>query len=136
MTSPPQTTITKITVDEDYQSIFTEEEHPLTARGDLWISEQQEAVNFRYRQSPAHYESDWHVAGDPTLIIVCGGEMEITLQNGEKKSFKAGECFIAADYLPSSVSLDPARHGHRAKVVGPAPFSALHIKLEKRGNSE
>ena len=132
MVNLSQTTITAISVNEDYQSIFTEVQHQLTSRGELWITEQQEALNFRHRKSPVGYQSDWHVAGDPTLIIICNGVIEIELRDGTAKQFSAGECFVAEDYLPPNTDFDSTDHGHRARVIGDKDFSAIHIKLSKR----
>jgi len=123
--------IVTITVDEDYRSVFTTTEVPQTARGEMWLSEQQQCLNFRYRTSFSGYESDWHVAGDPTLIIVSTGCAEIELQDGTKKSFGPGDKFIARDFLPSSIEFDSGKHGHRARLVGDEDFSAVHIKLAK-----
>ena len=127
-----QVIIPCISVNEGSQSIFTEVQHQLTSRGDLWISEQQDSVNFRYRKSPNRYESDWHVAGDPTLIIICTGCLQIELRDGTFKQFSAGERFIAADFIPSNTPFDNTQHGHRAKVIGNIELSAIHIKLSKR----
>ena len=107
-----------ISVDENYRSVFSEESFDQAARGDLWISEQQSCLNLRFRSSPAGYQSGWHVAGDPTLIIVTGGCMEIELRDGSKKQFRPGEKFIARDDLPNSLDFDHERHGHRARVMG------------------
>ena len=121
--------IDTITVDENYHSVFSSVELSQTARGELWISEQQDCQNFRYRSSPAAYESDWHVAGDATLIIVSTGCLEIELRDGSRKQFTAGAKFIARDYLPSHLEFDPSQHGHRARVIGEEAFTAVHIKL-------
>ena len=125
--------ITSITVDDHYRSVFSTKTFPLEARGNMWISEQQEAVNFRYRASPSGYESDWHVAGDPTLILVNAGCIELELRDGSTRQFRAGDAFIAEDYLPSKLSFDPSLHGHRARVIGEEQLSAVHLKLSKRG---
>ena len=124
-----------ISVDENYRSIFEKDDFPQTARGEMWVSEQQACLNFRYRSSPAGYQSDWHVAGDPTLIIVCGGQVEIELRDGSTKQFGAGEKFIARDDLPAGLEFDDERHGHRARVIGSGEFSAVHVKLEKKERS-
>ena len=127
------TSLVVISVDEKYRSVFATEEFPQEARGEMWISEQQSCLNFRFRSSPSGYQSDWHVAGDPTLLIICSGCVEIELRDGSTKQFRAGERFIARDDLPSDFDFDCTRHGHRARVVGAEEFSAIHVKLGKRG---
>jgi len=124
-------TVVTVSVDESYRSVFTTIDCPQTDQGSRWVSEQQACVNFRYRSSPAGYESDWHVAGDPTLIIVCTGCVEIELREGSRKRFSAGQKFIARDFLPSHMDFDPLLHGHRARMIGENEFTAVHIKLEK-----
>ena len=96
------------------------------------LSEQISAVNFRYRESHHHYASDWHVAGDPTLLLILSGTVNIVLRNGDVREFTQGDMFIAQDYLAEGIEFDDQLHGHRAEVVGDAPLKAIHIKLEKR----
>lgn len=98
----------------------------------MLLTPQIPAVNLRLRQSPPGYSSDWHVAGDPTLIVIQQGCLRIGLRNGEYRDFAAGERFIAEDYLPASIEFDSSRHGHQAQVLGNTPFEAVHIKLKQR----
>jgi hypothetical protein len=123
--------IDMITIDEEGCSIFTQIQHPLTDHGGMFISERQQALNFRHRTSQIGYKSDWHTAGDPTLIIVLQGQITLELRSGESKTFTAGQQFIAADYLLQSVE-DTSITGHRAFVNGTAPLQAVHIKLATR----
>jgi hypothetical protein len=51
-------------------SYFMEQQYCLDDYNGLFISSRQEALNFRHRMSEPGYFSDWHVAGDPTLIII------------------------------------------------------------------
>lgn len=96
------------------------------------LSEQISALNFRLRKSNHSYSSDFHVAGDPTLLIVLAGTLKVELRNGDSQTFSKGEMFIAEDYLDSNTVFDATTHGHRAKVIGGKEFSALHLKLDKR----
>lgn len=121
-------TIEVISVDESFQSYFSTMALSLTQVGGMFISERQQALNFRHRRSEVGYESDWHVAGDPTLIIVLQGTLELELRNGDKKQFSQGQQFIAADYLPVGMTLAETQ-GHRARVIGDIPLQAVHIKL-------
>lgn len=126
-----QKTVVCIDVNKEFESVFTEKQFDLSAYGGMFISPQQSAVNFRYRMSKAGYQSDWHVAGDPTLIIVQQGTMQISLRNNVCRQFAAGDCFIAADYLPEDMALTQL-HGHKAEVLGDHDFYAIHIKLARR----
>ena len=95
------------------------------------LSDQIDAVNFRLRQSEG-YSSDYHVAGDPTLLIVLSGTMRIELPNGTARDFTQGDLYIAEDYLEAGIEFDDRLHGHRAEMIGDTPYKAVHIKLERR----
>jgi len=96
------------------------------------LSEQIPAKNFRLRTSSADYSSGYHVAGDPTLLIILSGTFRLELRTGESQEFGPGEMFIAQDYLEHGVEFDDSKHGHRAEVVGNAAASVLHLKLTTR----
>ena len=113
-------------------SIFTTRDVALSGLSDRMLSQQIEAINFRLRTSDQHYASGWHVAGDPTLLIVLSGTVRIQLRSGEFQEFSNGQMFIAQDYLLSDAQYDASLHGHRAEVVGDEPISVLHLKLQKR----
>ena len=118
-----------INVNDSFVSVFSEEKYPVAIDGGMVLTDRIDIQNFRFRKSEPGYETDFHVAGDPTLIIIQEGELQIELQNGESKSFKAGDCFIAKDYLPKDVVFDSTKHGHKAMVVGDKSLRAIHIKM-------
>jgi len=107
--------------------------HDIALQGDAaWmLSEQQSALNFRLRSSAPGYQSDWHVAGDPTLLLIQTGIIEIELRDGSLKRFSAGDMFVAQDYLDEGIEFTDLV-GHRARVVGHQTLNALHLKLSKR----
>ncbi len=125
-------TIPCITNNGDNASYFSMKS--ITLSGDLsrMLSEQQHCINFRLRTSPSNYTSDFHVAGDPTLLIILQGSMQIELRNGEQQCFNKGELFIAEDYLLETIPFDHEQHGHKASVIGTDDLHALHLKLDKR----
>lgn len=120
-----------IDVDDNGISIFSESDYDLSQRGGMFLSEQLSALNFRLRRSAAAYRADWHVAGDPTLIVVLAGTVRITLRDGDYRDFEAGEIFIAKDRLLSGQKFDECRHGHSAEVIGDCALNAIHIKLDR-----
>ena len=122
--------VTVITIDEQYHSVFGEDYFPKDRRGGMLLSQRIDALNFRLRESEPGYVSDWHVAGDPTMIVVQQGIIRITLQNGEFRDFAAGDTFIARDFLPKDIAFDKLVHGHQAQVIGIETFKAAHIKLQ------
>jgi len=121
--------ITCITCDENGVSIFTQKTYPKSERNGMYLSEQIGSKNFRIRESDVGYKSFWHLAGDPTLIIVLQGILRITLQNNQYMDFGVGDMFIAADNLPTNAEFNPKIHGHMAEVMGEIPLRAIHIKL-------
>jgi len=112
-------------------SVFTEQVLSLSDYNGLFITPRIDALNFRHRLSKPDYVSDWHVAGDPTLIIIRTGTLRLTLRNGEYKDFSAGDMFIAEDRLQAEEVFDENIHGHRATVIGQKILTAVHIKLSQ-----
>lgn len=124
-----QTSLPTITVDKHFVSVFSEEVYPQHVRGGMVLTDRIEAQNLRLRESAPGYQTDWHVAGDPTLIIIQCGVLRITLQSGSYRDFSQGQAFIARDYLPDDIVFDPEIHGHKAEVISDEALSAIHVKL-------
>jgi hypothetical protein len=110
-------------------SYFNEITFKKNDRNGMLLTDRIPAQNFRLRESMPGYFTDWHLSGDPTLIIIQKGILRISLQNGIYKDFKSGDMFIAADNLPENIVFDPNIHGHRAEVLGDETLLAVHIKL-------
>ncbi len=121
--------IPSIESNDDFVSTFSEVAHQKLEMGGMLLTDRINALNFRLRESSPGYKTDWHIAGDPTLIIVQQGTLRISLQNGESQDFSSGDMFIAKDYLPQGIDLDKTKHGHRAEVIGEQVFRVVHIKL-------
>ena len=58
------------------------------------------------------------------------GCIQIELRNGLSKEFKAGEMFIAEDYLSRNTEFNQSL-GHRARVLDGQKIQVLHLKLSK-----
>ncbi|MFT2111686.1 hypothetical protein [Marinomonas sp. 2405UD68-3] len=110
-------------------SVFANETYSLDDYNGLFITPRIESANFRHRMSQSGYFSSWHVAGDPTLIIIRAGTLRMTLRNGRYQDFSAGDMFIAKDCLQPDEAFDDQRHGHTAELIGDQPLLAVHIKL-------
>ena len=123
-------TIPVVANGEDGFSIFTERVIELEGNDQRALSEQLLAENFRLRTSAPDYRSDFHAAGDPTLIVILEGRFRLSLITGQSLEFSPGELFIAMDFLPDEVT--NAQFGHRGEVVGDQEFRALHLKLARR----
>lgn len=123
--------IPSVTNDGHGRSVFDTREIELSGSPDWMLSDQQAAVNFRLRSSSDSYQSTWHVAGDPTLLVILTGVIEIQLRDGSSQRFAAGDLFVAEDYLIDGLVFGD-EHGHCAHVIGREALQALHLKLDKR----
>ena len=121
--------VTTIITNENGISVFSETDFEVHQRGGMFLTEQIASKNFRIRKSDVGYETDFHLSGDPTLLIILKGILKIELQNGDYKQFTSGDYFIAKDNLPENVVFDSKIHGHKASVVGVEKLEAIHIKL-------
>lgn len=119
-----------LVTDEQGLSAWAEQAWPTEQRGGMILSPRVGCGSLRLRQSEPGYFADWHVAGDPVLIIVRRGTLRIGLRSGEARDFGAGDAFIAADRVPDGKAFNADVHGHTAEVVGDAMLEAIHIKLE------
>ena len=126
------TSVVCITSDGDNPSYFDQRDIELSGDQQRVLSEQIQALNFRLRESPSNYVSGWHVANDPTLLIILSGSISVELRNGKNKKFIPGEMFVAQDFIAEGKVFDSEKHGHRASVVGNEKLVALHLKLSKR----
>ncbi|WP_232787855.1 hypothetical protein [Paraglaciecola sp. MB-3u-78] len=114
---------------ETIESYFIEQQYCLDDYNGLFISSRQSALNFRHRMSKPGYFSDWHVAGDATLILIRSGILRIGLRDNSYRDFAAGDVFIAQDKLPANTHFNHNIHGHTAQVIGDQQVIALHLKL-------
>lgn len=83
---------------------------------------------WQLRRSPVGFRSDFHCTGHPQWLFVLGGAMEIGLQDGRKRVFRAGEGFWSADVLPEGATFDPRLHGHCSAQVGDEPLVTLFVR--------
>jgi hypothetical protein len=127
-------TIPVLTNTNNGPSYFVEHSYnldDLNGSSGLLISPRIGAANFRHRRSEPGYCSSWHVAGDPTLVIIRTGTLRIGLRDGSYRDFTSGDQFIAQDRLTNNglPFEDNTIHGHTAQVIGRTPLLAVHIKL-------
>lgn len=115
--------------DGEGATVFRQHEYSLNGENNFMLSDRIDAQNFRLRKSASGYQSDWHVAGDPTLLIILSGTIQLELRSGETRDFSHGDMFIAEDYLKPGITFDNSIHGHRARVIGDKLLTALHLKL-------
>jgi hypothetical protein len=80
------------------------------------------------RESPVGFRSEFHCTTEPQWLVVLGGEMEIGLQDGTSRVFRAGDHFYSADVLPDGASFDATIHGHWSRQRGGAPLVTMFVK--------
>lgn|GEM_PF-284945 len=130
-----QQQVSVLTIDRNNRTVFGSIQFAQFELNNRLLTDRITTSSLRFRQSASSYQSDFHVAGDPTLIVILQGALQIALQSGATATFQQGECFIAADFLPKGVAFNANEHGHSAKVVGGDDFKAIHIKLESKYQS-
>jgi hypothetical protein len=83
---------------------------------------------YQFRQSPVGFRSDFHCTTTPQWLVVLSGAMEIGLQDGSVRVFKAGERFYSNDTLPAGAVFDAKLHGHCSRQVGDVPLVTVFIR--------
>ena len=84
---------------------------------------------YQLRHSPVGFRSQWHCTPKPQWVFILGGEMEIGLQDGSSRLFKAGEHFFSADTLPQGATFDASVHGHWSAQRGAQPLVTLFVRI-------
>jgi hypothetical protein len=125
------TTFTKgiLFTDRDGRAKFREEKISLSeGTPQAMLSAIQPASGLQLRESPVGFRSQFHCTGAAQWLFVLRGEMEIGLQDGSSRVFKAGDHFYSDDLLPEGASFDPAVHGHWSCQRGDEPLVTLFVK--------
>jgi hypothetical protein len=86
----------------------------------------------QFRISPVGFRSAFHCTVTPQWLIVLQGAMEIGLQDGSTRVFKAGQCFYSNDTLPQGAAFDPKRHGHWSRQAGDEPLVTVFIRTDSQ----
>jgi hypothetical protein len=125
------TEFTKVVLftDTDGKARFKEETIPMEGGNpQSQLTDIFSAEGYQLRYSPVGFRSQFHVTGKPQWVFILSGQMEIGLQDGSSRVFKAGEHFYSADTLPEGASFDAAVHGHWSRQVGDEPLRTLFLK--------
>ena len=93
------------------------------------LSPLQASGGFQFRHSPVGFQSDFHCTSTPQWLVVLNGAMEIILQDGSSRIFKAGESFFSNDTLPEGAVFDPKNHGHASRQVGDVPLQTMFVRV-------
>lgn len=115
--------------DNDGFAKFKEENIVLSEGNSITALSQGLSMNeFQLRRSQIGFKSKFHCTQEPQWLFVIKGIMEITLQDGTKRQFKAGEHFYSADSLPEGVVFDENKHGHSSAQVGDEVLETIFIR--------
>jgi hypothetical protein len=114
---------------EDGRARFREAAIPLTEGKPMArLSALMPSGGLQLRMSPAGFRSDFHCTENPQWLFVLGGQMEIGLQDGTSRIFKAGDHFYSADTLPAGATFDARLHGHWSRQVGDEPLVTAFVR--------
>jgi hypothetical protein len=115
--------------DADGLAKFGEESIALTEGSpQSMLSPLSPSGGYQLRHSPVGFRSQFHCTGTPQWVFILGGQMEIGLQGGISRVFRAGDHFYSADVLPAGAIFDPAVHGHWSRQVGTDPLVTLFVR--------
>jgi hypothetical protein len=115
--------------DTDGLAKFREESIALTEGSpQSMLSPLSASGGYQLRHSPVGFRSQFHCTGTPQWVFILAGQMEIGLQGGASRVFRAGEHFYSADALPADATFDPAVHGHWSRQVGSDPLITLFVR--------
>ena len=115
--------------DADGRAKFREESVALTEGSPMsMLSPVFPSAGYQLRQSPVGFRSQFHCTGQPQWVFILQGQMEIGLQGGTSRIFKAGEHFYSADVLPAGAVFDPTVHGNWIQEFGSDALVTLFVK--------
>jgi hypothetical protein len=118
--------------DTDGIAKFREEEISLPGGSPkAMLSELYPSAGFQVRYSPPGVSSDFHCTTTAQWLVVLNGQMEIGLQDGSARLFKAGDHFFSNDLLPEGAVFDRSVHGHSSRVVGDEPLTTLFVRTSE-----
>lgn len=85
------------------------------------VSEPVTAAQMLFVRLPAGWFGDWHPAPKRQFGILVEGELEVTVSDGEVRTFKAGDVRLLEDTFGK---------GHQTKVVGDRDVLNTIIQLD------
>lgn len=92
------------------------------------LSPLQPTAGLQFRESPVGFRSQFHCTTTPQWLFVLQGQMEIGLQDGTSRVFKAGQAFYSNDTLPAGADFDAKVHGHWSRQLGDEPLVTAFVR--------
>ena len=115
--------------DTDGRARFREDALPLDhGKPQARLSALMPSGGLQLRTSPVGFRSEFHCTEIPQWVFILQGEMEIGLQDGSSRVFKAGQHFYSADVLPPGQAFDAQVHGHWSRQCGVEPLSTVFVR--------
>lgn len=115
--------------DTDGRAKFRDEPLALTeGTSAAQLSPLQPTAGLQFRESPVGFRSQFHCTSTPQWLFVLQGQMEIGLQDGTSRVFKAGQAFYSNDTVPAGASFDATVHGHWSRQVGDEPLVTAFVR--------
>jgi hypothetical protein len=122
-------TRTVLFTDSDGRARFRDENIPLNqGTAQTRLSELMPTAGLQLRHSPVGFRSAFHVTTTPQWVFILQGQMQIGLQDGSSRLFKAGQHFFSADVLPDGVVFDEQVHGHCSRQVGDEDLITVFVR--------
>ena len=125
------TTFTQVILftDTDGRARFREQAIPLPeGTPSSMLSALMPSGGLQLRLSPVGFRSSFHVTTTPQWVFILGGQMEIGLQDGSSRVFRAGQHFYSTDTLPAGAIFDPNVHGHWSRQLGDEPLITAFVR--------
>lgn len=107
--------ITRIYADSDGESHFEDIKIELEKTPNIGsLSKELKATGFFFRETPPDFNYSWHTVPERLCTVTLSGESEIEVSDGEIRSFRSGDVFIAEDttgrgHISRSVSREPRK---------------------------
>ena len=86
----------------------------------MFVSDLEDATRFGFLTAPPGPLGEWHPTPVAQYMIVVSGEFEVTVSDGEKRRFTAGQIGLLADQTGK---------GHYTEIVSEEPGVAAVVHL-------
>lgn len=113
---------TRIYSDEQGESHFADFDIPLQDGGDIGRLSQLEPVKgIIFRETPGDYDFSWHNAPRRQYILMLDGAVEVTVSDGETRTFRGGDIVLVED---------TTGRGHISRAPDGQPRRSVFVTLE------
>ena len=113
---------TRIYADANGESHFETFEIPLRDGGDIGrLSELEPVQGIIFRETAADYDYSWHNAPRRQYILMLDGAVEVTVSDGETRTFRGGDIVLVED---------TTGRGHISRSPNGQPRRSVFVTLE------